>query len=71
MDEMVQKLHLIDDRVRGAALIFNTKTILAIETDQPQEEASIAKITAGKGKGKKPKKKVNTEPDDHSYRTRS
>ena len=53
IDDMIQKLHLIDDRVRGAATIFNTRTILAVEQSQA-EEAGVHKISVGKdGKLKK------------------
>ena len=34
IDDLIQKLHIIDDRVRGAATIFNTRAILAIEQDR-------------------------------------
>ena len=49
IDNMIQKLHLIDDRVRGAATIFNTRAILAVEQDRA-EEAGVHKISAGKDK---------------------
>ena len=56
IDDMIQKLHLIDDRIRGAATIFNTRAILAIEQSQA-EEAGVHKISAGKDKKIKKKRR--------------
>ena len=54
---MIQRLLIIDDRVRGAATIFNTRAILAIEQDQ-NPEVGVIKINAVKGKKLKIKRRA-------------
>ena len=49
---------MIDDRIRGALTIYNTRSIAAVELEDAMEEAQIDKIETGKKKFKKRGKHV-------------
>ena len=56
--DMMQRLRMIDDRIRGALTIYNTRSIAAVELEDAMEEAQIDKIETGKKKFKKRGKHV-------------
>ena len=56
--DMLQKLRMIDDRIRGALTIYNMRSVAAVELEDAAEKAHIDKIEAGKKKLKKRGKHV-------------
>lgn len=60
--DMLQRLRMIDDRIRGALTIYNTRSVAAVE----MEDAQIDKVDLGKKKFKKRGKHVRiAEVDSH------
>ena len=56
--DMLQRLRMIDDRIRGALTIYNTRSVAAVELEDTMEDAQIDKIDLGKKKFKKRGKHV-------------
>ena len=49
---------MIDDRIRGALTIYNTRSVAAVEFEDAAEDTQIDKVEAGKKKFKKRGKQV-------------